>query len=335
MGVGPFAKVFPVRPTPRGADLVQLQLFDGEAFPTLVVEVLPKPGDIMRPRERSLKDLEWEVSQLSQWRHPNIKRCFGHWALDGVVHLALEYSRGPELPPSISGGGPCDLWAFVVRHPDPIHEQVSKLLFAQLLNGMSFLHARDIAIRDVRPEQIMVFDYVSSPDIRESLIRVPIVKISCIETEFAGPLIYTAPEIIAAVGKKGAVPSPYSADIYSLGITLFFFLSKKHPFTFSASEVQISSDIAAGNLDWQPVNGQPGPVLQVLHALLELDPARRPTATEALLLPWFSSIVDADPGLLAALQLDGIAATIRSHARAAGAPTGAAGAARNTGASSK
>ena len=103
-----------------------------------------------------------------------------------------------------------------------------KRFFKELVEGISYCHAKNIVHRDIKMENILIDDSkkVKIIDFGFSIVTEPDKKLNI----FCGTPSYMAPEIVSKINYKGT-----PADIWALGILLFALLTGNFPFRGSTS----------------------------------------------------------------------------------------------------
>jgi MAP/microtubule affinity-regulating kinase len=101
-------------------------------------------------------------------------------------------------------------------------EDISRFFFHQIVNAMAYMHAKDIAHLDLKPENIMVdkeltikiadFGFATNKNVYHL-------------TEYMGTKPYMAPELIERRTYNGK-----QADVFSLGVILYFLATGYYPF---------------------------------------------------------------------------------------------------------
>eukprot|EP01080_Neovahlkampfia_damariscottae_P004957 gene4957-8551_t len=122
----------------------------------------------------------------------------------------------------------CDLGDFLkVFHKNNLTEVEILYFILQLLDGMNYIHSQNVIHRDIKPKNILVISERTHDN-----IVVPIAKIADfglaknVTTNKAktvlGTQIYMAPEVEKRIGSYS-----FSADVYSLGVLIFFMFTKQ------------------------------------------------------------------------------------------------------------
>ena len=85
--------------------------------------------------------------------HPNIIKIFEIFEDDTEYYIVMEYCQGGELYEKI-------------KSKTIFTESESVQIFRQLVSVLSFLHTKQIAHRDVKPENIMLEERASQVSLR-------------------------------------------------------------------------------------------------------------------------------------------------------------------------
>ncbi|CRK95582.1 CLUMA_CG009043, isoform A [Clunio marinus] len=159
---------------------------------------------IIKVRDEPNLSHEYEIIKKCQG-HPNIVDVKDYFKNEKFEYLVMEY---------LEGG---DLFEFINRQKCYLEEQAVKLYFRQILEGVKFIHSKDILHNDLKAEnvgfkngQLKIIDFGSATSQEEIL------------NNFTLP--YASPEILK--GKKCSVLS----DVWSLGVLLCFMLYGELPF---------------------------------------------------------------------------------------------------------
>ncbi len=152
--------------------------------------------------------LTLEGERLARVKHPNLVVIHGAESRGGDLGLWMEFIRGTTLHDLIQSQG-------------PLSGREAILLGVDLCGALAALHAAGLLHRDIKAHNVMreeggrvvLMDLGAGTDIDE---RTQSLSVS-------GTPLYMAPEILA--GGSGDV----RADIYSLGVLLFYAVTGKYP----------------------------------------------------------------------------------------------------------
>jgi serine/threonine protein kinase len=145
----------------------------------------------------------------------------------------------------------------------------------QVAAGLSAVVEQNLVHRDIKPSNIMV-KLKEGGAVTAKIIDLGLAKPATdapadaaisLPGAFAGTPEFASPEQFAGVGVD------IRSDLYSLGVTLWEMLTGKTPFRGTPSEVMHQHQHAL--LPVEQLQDVPQPVVALLEALLEKDPARR------------------------------------------------------------
>jgi len=174
-----------------------------------------------------------EKNVMIQCKHPFILRLFQTFKDPKKLYMLLEFVQGGEL--------------FSVLHPahpprgvDGVPDHAAKFYAAGVILGLDHMHNKDIAYRDMKPENCLI-DRLGYP----KLVDFGFAKI--IETKsftLCGTPEYLAPELVLGRGHTKAV------DYWALGILLYEMQAGYSPFSDpqGMDQVVICKNIVKGNL---------------------------------------------------------------------------------------
>ena len=168
--------------------------------------LVPPPAAAQVARERMRR----EVQAVRGLSHANIVAVFDFLEEGPWSFIVMEYVRGPDLQVRVTERGPLDADAAVRLGRD-------------VAGALSAAHRHGILHRDVKPQNILL-----DPDGRARLTDFGSAKLDgqlgvTGSGTLAGTLAYTAPETLA--GRRGDA----RADVYALGLTLYYALTGSLP----------------------------------------------------------------------------------------------------------
>ncbi|CAG7838066.1 unnamed protein product [Allacma fusca] len=219
----------------------------------------------------SKKFLPREVEILGQLTHTNIIRVHSILQKKDFYYIFMEYADQG------------DLLEFILDH-GAVKERQSRKWFMQILQGLKYLHDKDIAHRDLKCENLL-------------LTAMFTIKISDFgfarfveyergqpvnSTTYCGSITYAAPEIV-----KGIPYNPKLADIWSIGVILYIMLNKSWPFDPSSVTGLYQAQMGRKwRVRTKVENILSETVKDFLRILLEPVPELRKTTNQVLLEPW-------------------------------------------------
>ncbi|XP_051271338.1 death-associated protein kinase 2 isoform X1 [Dicentrarchus labrax] len=222
--------------------------------------------------ERSSVEQEVEILQAVQ--HPNIVTLKDVFESRAEVVLILELINGGEL------------FDFIAAKDNLLESEAIEFM-KQILEGLGFMHSKNIAHFDLKPENIMLADKVS-PQHNVKLIDFGLAHHFNQGEEYrstSGTPQYIAPEVI------NCEPLSTAADMWSIGVITYILLSGMSPFQGETNQETLGNIIAMKyEFDPQYFSMTSSMAKDFIQKLLVKDPNDRMTAEECLLHPWIKPI---------------------------------------------
>ncbi|KAF6209491.1 hypothetical protein GE061_015238 [Apolygus lucorum] len=227
-------------------------------------------------RDFVTKFLPREVSIVRVIRHPHIVTVFNIIELDDQVYMFMDLCERGDLLDHIRTKG-----AFT--------ETKAKHFFRQLVDAVGYLHAREIAHRDLKCENILLSnrDNVKIADFGFSRWCCDLqTRKRVLSDTFCGSAAYAAPEIL-----QGTKYNPKMYDVWSLGCILYIMLCATMPFD-DANIKQMLKIQTLRKLTFPPKCSLTTRVKRLIMHILEPDVTRRATVKQILGCPWFMNLPD-------------------------------------------
>ena len=211
-----------------------------------------------------------EARMLAGYKHPSIVKVHDVFEENGTAYYVMEYLEGGSLQSLVKSRG-------------KLGEAEALQYIKDTAEALGYIHSRDTLHLDVKPGNIML-----DSDGRAVLIDFGISK----HIDNEGHLTSSTPLGIS----KGYAPfeqvaqepdSSYSAatDIYSLGATLYFLLTGKHPYDASA----ILKGLPTGELEEAGVSRR---TIAAISATMKVQKDDRPQSVEEFLKLLDSPVTD-------------------------------------------
>jgi hypothetical protein len=223
------------------------------ALKTLETRIATRP----EARERFLR----EARAAARLRHPNVASVFyyGVRKSDGQCFYAMELVEGETLDAH-------------VRREGPLPAALALEVVAQVARALAAAEAQGVVHRDLKPSNLML---VRGLDLSVKVIDFGLAKAAVAGPDestlthggFVGTPAFASPEQCAARSVDAR------SDLYALGMTLWVMLTGQTPFRGAPAEVRQQHLHAP--LPIEQLQGVPQPVMILLKALLEKDPAGR------------------------------------------------------------
>ena len=226
------------------------------------------------------KKIFYETDLMKQLNHPNITKILEHFESEKYFLIIMEY---------INGG---NLFSFVKKRRK-LSEKTAKFLFRQIIEGIKYIHSKNIVHRDIKLENILI-DINNNIKICDFGIGKILDNKNKKLHDQCGTPMYMAPEILLSTKENGYDAFP--VDLWSAGIALYIMLSGTLPFSIKGDDIpSISQDDKNNNfaLQYAIINNEPKEIENIsnhandlLKGLLNKNPKKRFNCDEVLNHPW-------------------------------------------------
>lgn len=215
-----------------------------------------------------------EVSLLKSLRHPNIVKLFDFFETPERFYIVMQKCSGDVL----------DRVVGLKRYTESDARQLAN----GLIKGVKYLHERKIAHRDLKPQNLLLENSDDNTSVKicdfgfAKRVHVPQSL-----TTLCGSKHYVAPELLKNH------PYDESADMWSVGVIVYFLLSGYLPFN-ARDQQDLFQLIRLGKYNfeskyWAGISDE---AMDLIERLLEVDPASRVTAKDALESDWIQGLDD-------------------------------------------
>jgi hypothetical protein len=162
----------------------------------------------------------------------------------------------------------------LIRRSGEVEVKVALEIVAQVAAGLAAVHEQNLVHRDIKPSNILVH-LKDDGTLRAKIIDLGLAKSldESAQTAISTPGAFAGTPEFASPEQFAGVPVDIRSDLYSLGVTLWEMLTGKTPFRGTPGEVMHQHLHAPLSLD--ELEGVPQPLVVLLEALLEKDPAQR------------------------------------------------------------
>ncbi|XP_028313666.1 death-associated protein kinase 1 [Gouania willdenowi] len=216
------------------------------------------------------EDIEREVNILKEIQHPNIITLHEVFENKAEVILILELVAGGEL------------FDFLAEKESLSEEEATQFL-KQILDGVFYLHSKQIAHFDLKPENIMLLNR-SVPHPRIKLIDFGLAHKIDFGNDFKnifGTPEFVAPEVV------NYEPLGLEADMWSVGVITYILLSGASPFLGDNKQDTLANVSAVDyTFDEEFFSNTSFLAKDFIARLLIKDPKKRMTIQDSLQHPW-------------------------------------------------
>ncbi|CAE7561591.1 Chek2 [Symbiodinium microadriaticum] len=175
-----------------------------------------------------------------------------------------------------------------------LNEVEAKYIFRQLLEGVGYMHSKNVIHRDLKPENILIGSSMElPPPLTGTLREVKIADFglskiinegSSLAKTFVGTPQYWAPEVLNV--QRGGGVYTQAADFWSLGAVLFVMLGGRYPFDGKAMPLEEQIRTASYSMTspaWQRVSEE---AKDMVRGLLKVNPNDRLKLEDCIVHPW-------------------------------------------------
>jgi serine/threonine protein kinase len=179
----------------------------------VAIKLLPAHKDKDHAQQATARFLR-EMKAVGQLDHPNVVEAYDAGEQDGRVYLVMKLVEGVDLSRHLKQSGPMT----VTEACDSAR---------QVAQGLDYLHRQGLVHRDIKPSNL-----IRTPDGTVKILDLGLARWhdnSCDDlTETGRPM--GTPEYMAPEQITSAAEVDIRADLYSLGATLFHWLTGRAPF---------------------------------------------------------------------------------------------------------
>ncbi|GAP86446.2 putative ste ste11 protein kinase protein [Rosellinia necatrix] len=262
-----------------GCVYLALHAVTGELLAVKQVEA-PSPGANSQTDARKksmIEALKREISLLRDLRHPNIVQYLGCGSSNEYLNIFLEYVPGGSVQTMLNSYGAL---------PEPLVRSFVR----QILEGLSYLHNRDIIHRDIKGANILVDNKgtikISDFGISKKLEATNILSganNNKNRPSLQGSVFWMAPEVVKQTSYTR------KADIWSLGCLVVEMMTGQHPFP-DCSQLQAIFKIGGGKASPTIPDNASAEAVEFLSRTFEIDHNLRPSADDLRLSPFLTPI---------------------------------------------
>ncbi|KAF2858118.1 Pkinase-domain-containing protein [Piedraia hortae CBS 480.64] len=264
-----------------GTVSLALHAVTGELMAVKQVEMPSKNGEALDAKKNHMVEaLKQEISLLRELKHENIVRYLGSNSEENHLNIFLEYVAGGSVATMLVNYG-------------SLGETLIANFVRQILQGLAYLHSKDIIHRDIKGANILVdnkgtvkiSDFGISKRVEATTMRPPGAfgaKRGAVNNRVSlqGSVFWMAPEVVrqTAYTKK--------ADIWSLGCLIVEMFTGSHPHP-NCTQLQAIFKIGNSMVGGNGENARPEipakasqEAKEFLRRTFELEHEKRPTAEE-------------------------------------------------------
>ncbi|KAL7580832.1 hypothetical protein ACA910_001106 [Epithemia clementina (nom. ined.)] len=234
------------------------------------VKIIPNTPGRKSVTGKSVSDsIHHELAVLTSAKHSHIIEIIDFFEDDDNFYLVME---------RMDGGDVFDRIIDMNKYTEKDARDLAKFL----LEAVHLLHTKNIAHRDLKPQNILLKSKKDNADIKLADFGFACrVHTPQSLTTRCGTPTYVAPEILKNI------PYDQSADMWSVGVILYVLLVGYPPFASENQNVLFqkirTADYTFRESDWKTISRQ---AKELVSHLLVVDPVQRWTAKRALECDW-------------------------------------------------
>ncbi|XP_038075905.1 testis-specific serine/threonine-protein kinase 1-like [Patiria miniata] len=226
------------------------------------------------PKDFLQRFLPRELEILKAIKHPNVIRCYEIVEIGPKVYISME----------LAGHG--DLLEYI-KLRGALTEVKARDFFRQLLEGISYLHGKNIVHRDLKCENLLL-DAHNNIKITDFGFSRLITKNDLSKT-FCGSAAYAAPEIL-----QGRPYQAFLYDVWSMGVILYIMVTGSMPYDDSNVKRMVR-DQTDKKLGFSRSKQLTLDCKDLVLRMLTPDPARRATLYDIHHHSWMQESKGASP----------------------------------------
>ena len=214
-----------------------------------------------KARQRFLR----EAKAAAKIVHPNVATVFQFGEEGDAYFYAMEFLEGEDLERYVHNRG-------------PLSPRDALLVIHQVAQALEAAQSHQLIHRDIKPGNIMTRGNRLG-DLEVKLIDFGLARLTdpsesdagqiTHSQDFVGSPAFASPEQCEMHGTLDT-----RSDIYSLGVTLWYLLLAKLPFTGTVGQLLVAHAVKAP--PWNELESLPGSVVELLRRMLAKDPIERP-----------------------------------------------------------
>lgn len=225
-----------------------------------------------------------DLTLMRRLQHPNLMRIldFGVIENSGELFLIEERVQGEDVYSATRG----------------MEVEGVVALFMDMLKGLWYLHARGMVHGNLKPANALLLGNEDGKRLKLLDFNLRTHTDGIHGHRASGSLPYAAPEVLMGRAPDGC------ADIYTLGILMYQALARRLPFEDEDAGFLIQKQLY-GSVDLRPLERlrKGRGVAQLLHRLLEKDPAKR-IASMGEVIALMESLMNPEASGIAGKELD-------------------------------
>lgn len=205
-----------------------------------------------------------EITILQSIQHPNIIRVYEYFKSNKYLYIILDYYEYGNLEDYILCHG-------------PLNEQYFKLVSKQILEAIKVCHQANVTHRDMKPSNILL----------DQSLKIIISDFGLADMIKDGTLICSCNGSMQTQSIEELMKKPHDpkcSEVWSLGVIFYFLITGEFPY-YAETQSDLINQINKCELIFP--HGVPYSIKQLVSAMLNKNPALRPSCHELLQFQFF------------------------------------------------
>ncbi|KAG0266109.1 hypothetical protein DFQ27_000156 [Actinomortierella ambigua] len=212
--------------------------------------------------------IQKEISLLQTLRHRHIIQFYRTHEEDNRVYLLVELAARGSLCRAIATGELGNNWPTKMR------------LAQEIAQGLAFIHQEKVLHRDLKSANVLLTKHMEVKLADFGLAKVRSLA-SAASIASQGTLRWVAPELLYASKPEYSTRS----DVYALGVVMWEMAANcTRPFKDQENDALVALSVSNGSRETFPAD-TPAEYRECAERCWHRDPARRPAASEVVLIP--------------------------------------------------
>ena len=224
-----------------------------------------------------LSDVKNELFVMEKIKHPHVVHLFEHFVINEYLYIFMDYADFGNL------------YRFMYQKRSPMEEEEAKKPFSQIVSGISYMHGKNIAHRDLKlsnillksepPDSIVIL--IADFGLSRVVYRRKTGMVSC--KSYCGTPNYMAPEL-----KQRKNYNAFEIDMYALGVMLFVLVQVSYPFDSDDDDKALKQALVP-DIQWMNPQRLSETCRNLIRSLLEPNSVNRMLMRELIVHKWFFS----------------------------------------------
>ncbi|KAJ6222725.1 hypothetical protein RDWZM_001270 [Blomia tropicalis] len=268
----------------------------------MACKIIMVPDEDDRQNCRLFQSLRAELYVLQglRGRCPNVIEYYEHYVIRYTSHIEQQNILMAHIFMEFADAG---CMVTEVAENGPLSKRLSRRYFAEMANGLAFMHRNQIAHNDFKLDNVLlIWDSDDNSKKHCKLTDFGMARFAwkdgvglLYSNRHCGTRHYMAPEVIrCGIDGNSNEYVPFSADIWSLGVSLYIMLMQEFPYDIprkGRKYDELLKLMKNGVVHAKEIKKkfESNKLAQLLCGMLEYEPNKRFTISEVVSSPWINN----------------------------------------------